>query len=170
MSDSGVVCPGSALVGFPAAGAVRVHPTPDLLPSRRRQGERAAYRYDDPDGPEGPNPFLVRYLATTLRGCLVEVLAQFRPADAETTDLLGQVSNVDDDAEHEDIPRRGLGSYLAKVKVGRAQLLDTRPLVTVHDEYLLAALDRHPRVRAVLDDPTHAPWQGSPHLDESKIR
>ncbi len=62
---------------MPAGGAVRVHRDPLALPSALRGGEVARNRFDDPSG-----QFLVRYLATTLRGALLEVLAGFRTSPA----------------------------------------------------------------------------------------
>ena len=58
---------------MPAGGAVRVHPDPLALPGMLRPGEVARNRFDDPAG-----QFRVRYLASTLRGALLEVLAGFR--------------------------------------------------------------------------------------------
>lgn len=163
--------PNSAIVGFPVGGAVRVHPTPDQLPKTRRLEERPAYRYDDPDDPSGSAAFRVRYLASTLRGCLLEVLSQFRPMNDETTRLLDAVLNVDDDLAYSEVPRRGLGSYLAKVNVGSCQLFEAADVVSIHDPGLLAALDRHPRVRYILTtEPSLSAWGPDAHLDEAKVR
>lgn len=72
---------------FPAAGAVRVHRAPTQL--RPRESDSRPDRFDDPR-----NEYRVRYLATTLRGALLEVLDHFRPdADAEAS--LSSVTGVE---------------------------------------------------------------------------
>jgi hypothetical protein len=78
-------------VEFPGGGAVRVSPNPPLLPSPRRPEEFGDNRFD---APEGQN--VVRYLATTLRGCFVEFLARFRVND-DAEARLTAVEGVDDD-------------------------------------------------------------------------
>ncbi len=93
---------------LPVDGAVRVHPTPDQLPARRRNDETGPYRFDDPRS-DHLDSFRVRYLASTLRGCLLEVLAGFRPMNDETAALLVAVQHVDEKREPTDVAERGLG-------------------------------------------------------------
>ncbi len=167
------MCPESAVVDFPRGGALRIHPTPDQLPRERLRGESGPYRYDDanPD-PASDTAFSVRYLASSLRGCLVEVLAQFRPPNDETRELLRSVANVTDDAGRNQQPKRGLSSYLSKVKIGRCQVFpDQGPFVSVHDSALHAVLDSAPPVRDVLDSTWgQAFWGVDQHIDEAKVR
>lgn len=80
---------------MPAGGAIRVHPNPFALPSIPRGGEAGCNRFDDPTG-----QFRVRYLASTLRRALLEVLAGFR-ASPSLEHRLAEVISVDglDDLE-----------------------------------------------------------------------
>jgi hypothetical protein len=113
----------------------------------------------------------VRYLATTLRGCLLEVLAQFRPRNAETAKLLADVVFVDSEEPHPDAAERGVGDYLAKQRVGSCQLFDAGDVVSIHDFGLLAELDRHPPIRYLLENgPGRLLWGLAAHLDEAKVR
>jgi RES domain len=165
---SDVACPRSSVVPFPTTGALRVNPTPDQLPSWRRIAERGPYRFDDP---KEPGSFRVRYLATTLRGCLLEILAQFRPKNDETDALLGAVDFVDDDHLHPDIPKRGVADYLALQRVGSCQLFDAGDVVSIHDFHLLAELDRQLPIRYLLENgPGLQLWDRNTHLDEAKVR
>ena len=125
---------------------LRVHWQPQVL--RRPPHDldpEAMSRFDDPYG-----EFAVRYLATTLRGCLVETMSRFRPApDAEA--LLADVQGVDDtDAD----PTRdeGLRDWLEGQQVGRCRIT-TEPalIIDVDAAESLVALDKHPMVRSALD-------------------
>jgi hypothetical protein len=75
------------LVALPARGAFRVHRNPTVLERRFEP----SHRFDDPEGEYG-----VWYLASTLRGALVEVLDHWRD-DPSTEDELSRVAGVGDE-------------------------------------------------------------------------
>ncbi|WP_415753132.1 RES family NAD+ phosphorylase [Nocardioides sp. Kera G14] len=102
-------------------------------------------RFDDPQG-----SFSVRYLATTLRGCLVETMSRFRPAP-EVETLLADVGGIE---EGDEDPTRGVGlsEWLAGQQVGHCTLLGAKPtIIDVDAPESLVALDKHPVVRNALD-------------------
>ncbi|HUE96027.1 MAG TPA: RES domain-containing protein [Longimicrobiaceae bacterium] len=76
---------------FPATGAYRVSPSPWAVFPLTEPGTpvRPVHRFDDPEG-----GYPVRYLATALRGALIEVLDKFRTVTA-TEQRLRQVQGVD---------------------------------------------------------------------------
>ena len=84
---------------LPEQGVVRVHYDPAALP---RLGDAAGTnRFDDPR-PRTEHRYLVRYTATTLRGCLLELLDALRTNGA-ATDREAAV------ARQEVVEARGLG-------------------------------------------------------------
>jgi hypothetical protein len=132
---------------WPEEGAVRVGPNPAALPSARRPGVVGPNRFDDPEG-----TFAVRYLADTLRGCLIELLARFRHND-DAEARISSVANVDpDDGAH---PGPAAIADWCKLQQVAAQCHLAQPrevlLVSVNDAALLADLNQHPQVRAALD-------------------
>ena len=133
---------------LPTDGAVRVHPQPAALPRLRHEGP-GRNRFDDPLA-----AFSVRYAADTLRGCLVETLARFRP-HPETETLLRGIGAVDDDDPGEPLftePTSGVADWLAAQRVGHLQITSPVPLlVDIEQPALLDQLDKHPQVRAALD-------------------
>lgn len=151
---------------WPAAGAFRVGNDPAAVPNHRRH----ANRWDHPQG-----HFVVRYLASALRGSMVELLARFR-YDDEAEELIAAVEGVEPDDEREYLPRETVADWLAKQKVARCALKAPGGLrfVNVNDPVLLAKLDRHERVRAVLDaqppTPNAAGRRIRIELDGSMIR
>lgn len=153
-------------VPFPEAGAVRVAANPRALPSLRRAGPPGPNRFDDPEG-----VFVVRYLADTLRGCLIELLARFR-YDPEAEQRIASVEGVveqDDDGSHPG--PNALGDWLTIQQVARCHLLDPDArLISVNDAALLARLDRHPSVRAALDASSLATPERPAELDGATIR
>lgn len=140
---------------FSPSRGVRVHPYPDFLPRRPRfeDGEVARNRFDDPAG-----EYVVRYVATTLRGCLLEVMASFRPreplearlravtnADAEPGDL------VDLDGKEMEFAGTVPVEWLDAQRVGRCWVREDAPFVDVLDAWFLAEHNRNPRVRHAID-------------------
>jgi RES domain len=138
----------------PAEGVVRVHPEPGALPRLRHEG-RGQNRFDDPEG-----TFVMRYAASTLRGCLVETMARFRPRPRAEA-LLNQIEDLDEqDLAHEveQIGSRAeaVGEWLAAQKLGllkvdssgshRVQVID------IDDPNVLDQLDKHPAVRQALEE------------------
>lgn len=134
---------------IPADGAVRVHPEPAALPRLRHEGP-GRNRFDDPLA-----AFVVRYAADSLHGCLVETLARFRP-HPDTEALLRDIDGVDDSDPGEQLyadPPAGLADWLAAQQVGHLQITSPSPLlVDIEQPALLDQLDKHPQVRAALDD------------------
>lgn len=128
---------------FPSGGVLRVGPDPARLPSEPRGGEPGPNRFDDPEG-----RFVIRYLADSLRGCLIELLARFRPNDRAEARIAAVVGATDDPGHPGD---DALTDWLAHQRVAVCHLVEPAgPLLDVNDAHLLVELDAHPRVRAVL--------------------
>lgn len=105
----------------------------------------AMSRFDDPYG-----GFAVRYLASTLRGCMVETMSRFRPAP-EVEVLLAGVEGVDDD-DPDPTREDGLRDWLDGQHVGHCTMSAPVPvLVDVDAADSLVSLDKHPLVRQALD-------------------
>jgi hypothetical protein len=128
---------------WPRPGAVRVAANPTALPDHRR----GVNRFDDPQG-----QFLVRYLADTHRGCLIELLARFRP-DATAEARIASVSGVEDPADGAHPGPAAVQDWLSKQHVAHCRLDDPTGavLVPVNDAVLLARLNNHPAVRTALN-------------------
>ncbi len=91
---------------------LRVHWQPAALYRPPHELDAAAMsRFDD-----SYREFAVRYLASTLRGCLVETMSRFRPAPGVEAVL----ANVDGIQEGDPDPTRenGLQEWLAEQQVG----------------------------------------------------
>lgn len=148
---------------LPAGGGWRIHPEPAALPRLSHDGP-GRNRYDDPTG-----TYAVRYVAQNLTGALLETMARFRPSpDAER--LLAEVIGIEaDDIEHAD-PTPGVADWLAAQNVGRVHLVDDAPLIDVHDPDLLRELDKHPLVRAALENSGLGTTLNPPRLDEAVVR
>lgn len=155
---------GYRLCPIPQGGAVRVHPDPSYLP-RVRPTEAGRNRFDDPD-----RAFAVRYAAETLRGCLVETMARFRP-DPLTDLLLGDVEGLEPgDVDHAD-PADAVGAWLREQKVGVLRPDHSEPvLVDVEDPHVLVQLDKHPLVRTALDRSGLGTRLSPVHLDAGLVR
>lgn len=67
-----------------------MHPEPAALPRLRHEGP-GRNRFDDPEG-----VFVVRYAASSLRGCLVETMSRFR-RHPDTEAVLRDIDGVDPD-------------------------------------------------------------------------
>lgn len=139
----------AAGVPFPGRGGVRVHPDPVALSHGPFPVGTGPNRFDDPDG-----VYTLRYLADTLRGCMVELLARFR-THASTEDALADVDGLDDPTLTnfpDPTPQDGLAAWLARQQIACVVLVRPAALffVDVYNSRLLVALDGHPRVRAAL--------------------
>lgn len=148
---------------FPPAGVLRVAPDPARLPSEPRGGEPGPNRFDDPEG-----RFVVRYLADSLRGCLIELLARFRRNDTAEARIAAVVGATDDSGHP---GAEALADWLPRQRVAVCHLLEPAGvLLDVNDAKLLVELDGEPGVRAVL----RASGLGTPddhvRLDEGTIR
>ncbi|MEZ0362646.1 RES family NAD+ phosphorylase [Mycobacterium sp. pUA109] len=148
----------------PDSGAVRVHPAPEALPQLRHEGP-GRNRFDDPHG-----RFLMRYTAESLRGCLVETMARFRPSPAADA-LLAAVEFVDADVDPPVPAAQAVAEWLAAQRVGRVTLVTPQPLlVDIEAADLLVDLDTHPLVREAIDN---SPLRDGPtrvHLDAGLVR
>lgn len=158
----------AAEVPFPEVGAWRLHHSPTQL-SHREDG-CAVDRFDDPDG-----GYRVRYLATSPRGAMLEVLDHFRANDeAEAT--LAATEGVEglDILEEEpagSVPERWLSAQrfargvLPGLSSAQAKFAD------VNNAALLAALNTTARVQAALNRPIAINALGDARrLDEGTIR
>lgn len=162
----------TADVPWPAQGVLRVHFDPAALP--RLGDEPGVNRFDDPR-PRTIDRFLMRYAATTLRACLLELLASFR----DNTEANDRISAIDDDdpdlvAAPETPEWQHIADFLDQRKVATITSggLTT---VSVNDPVAQRELDQEPAVRAVLD--TDAARQAllerdgaRVHLDNAAIR
>lgn len=130
----------------PRAGTLRLHPQPDALarPEPDRPGQN---RFDDPQG-----QVAVRYTATRLVGCLRETMARFRTSPQAEAILaaVGGVDPVDVDAERDDSDAIAL--WLRAQRVGTVRVLDVGTFVDVEHAAALVALEKHPAVRAAVEE------------------
>ena len=162
----------NAYVPWPARGVLRVHFDPAALPHLGDQP--GANRFDDPR-PRTIDRFLMRYAATTLRGCLLELLAAFRD-NPKVNDRIAAID--DDDPDLVEPPAAPDWQHIAdfldprQVATIKASGLAT---VSINDPAVQHQLDQEPAVRAILD--TDAARQellerkGSRvHLDNAAIR
>lgn len=148
---------------LPEAGAWRVHPNPGVLPLLARDG-LGLNRYDDPHG-----RYAVRYAAENLSGAMLETMARFRPAP-EAEALLAAVEGVSTDEDDHLDPVDGLRHWLAVQQVGRVALAAEGQLLDVHDPGLLHDLDKHPLVRAALEESGLGTPLNPARLDEGIVR
>lgn len=166
----------SSTPNWPQGGVVRVAFEPGKLPAL---GDKpGTNRFDDPR-PRTIDRFLIRYAASTLRGCLLELLTSFRP-NGEAEERIAAIDIHDPDlVEAPSMPVwQPLRDYLADRKV--ATINAAKPaVVSVNDAATQQALDREPAVRAVLDsDQARTVLLGGPlegrgtrvHLDNAAIR
>lgn len=137
---------------WPANGALRVHYQPEVLP---RLGDEPGHnRFDDPRR-RSLDRFLVRYAGTTLRGCLLELLASLRE-DPVARVIEGAVDVTDDPGlvEPPDSPPwQAIADFLHDRKVATISSRTPKGLstVSINDPALHDELDEEPGVRAVLD-------------------
>ena len=138
-------------VRWPSAGVLRVHFEPGALP--HLGDEPGTNRFDDPR-PRTVDRFLMRYAATTLRGCMLELLASLR-SNAAAEERVAAV-NVDDPdlVEAPAVPEwQHIADYLDGRKVATITAGDLS-VVSIDDPALQHELNREPGVRAVLDTET----------------
>lgn len=150
----------------PVQGALRVHPAPDVLPPRPREGEPGRNRFDDPQG-----RFRVRYMADTLRGCLVELMARWQE-DQDAEQVLSAVEGLDEFGDEFPDPTRveGIRHWAASQRVGRGLIDHTAVLIDVDRSPLLVELDKHPLVREALRRSPLSSDDYVAHLDHSIIK
>lgn len=138
-----------ALGVLPDAGVLRVSFDPARLPPAQA-GVVGPNRFDDPR-PRTRDRYVMRYGASTLRGCLLELLDALRPTQA----VVARESAVVDDAPvpgPPGAPGQALADYLA----GRKVAVITSPglsMVSINDPALQQLLDHVAAVRALLDTP-----------------
>ncbi len=134
-------------------------------------------RFDDPR-PNSTDRYVVRYLATTLRGCMLELLDWLRPSP----DALTREAQVVEDAE--DAPPTGADQATEVLKQAIADFLGGRHVgllegksvqtLSIDDPAVQAELDRATAVRALLDSPEGraalSPAGRTPHLDQAAVR
>lgn len=158
---------------LPRAGVLRLHYDPGALPSRHEWVGHN--RLDDPR-PNSLERYVVRYTASTLRGCLLESLAWLRPNAEAGTRESNVFDNTESDDEHPASPPAWapVQDFLHDRKVGRLTGHGLR-LLSVNDPRLQAQLDQEPVVRALLDSADGrtalAPRRReSPRLDQAAVR
>lgn len=150
-------------VVYPRQGTIRVGVAPDEVPLPPRiESETTEFaagpnRFDDPLG-----RYVMRYTATTLRGCMIELLARFR-SNSEAESLLEAVQGVNDgdlpsdpgDEEGPDVSpvagstpsrARALVEWLARQRLVVLQLVEQVTVVDALDGELLRELNKHPLV------------------------
>lgn len=152
------------VIVLPAEGVWRVHPNPLTLPERPGPGEVPPNRFDDPLG-----QYRVRYLATTRKGAFLEVLARFRRSP-ETVERLQSVRNIVEDSEPLLQPGRVPERYLAALRAARVTGGGQQCFVDVASPAAQALLDRHPRIRRVLETSGLGTADAPAQLDEATIR
>lgn len=153
---------------------MRVSYEPDKLP--RASDAVGPNRFDDPR-PNSRDRFRIRYAATTLRGCLLELLAAFRPND-EAAELEQSVATDDGqaDPDPDEQLRSALATYLAGRRVTTLKAPRRTQFLSINDPMLQAQLDREPAVRAMLDSPegraalASPGGRGRPRLDGAAVR
>ncbi len=165
-----------ALPRWPAAGVLRVHPDPAALPL---VGDGVGpNRFDDPR-PRTADRYVIRYTATTLRGCLLELLDWLRPAQEAAA---REAAVTDDDtpsapADGDGVVGQALANYLAGRRLGRITAINPA-VVSINDPVLQAELDSEPVVRALMDSPLSrrtllpdsSPDDRRVHLDQAAVR
>jgi len=161
----------SGIWRLPGGGVLRVHHDPAALPAH--VDAVGPHRFDDPR-PRTADRYVMRYTATTLRGCLFELLAWLRPhpdAAAREAAVIGDADG--EGAAPRARPWQVLEDFLRGRQVG-VLLGPGLRLLSIDDPALQARLDREPAVRALLDSPQGhaalAPSGGTAHLDEAAIR
>lgn len=148
----------------------RVHQTPTALPPVRE--EVGPNRYDDPR-PHAVDRYVVRYLATTLRGALLESLAWLRP-DPRATELLDSVEDSDGGGLPQPSLATAVAQFLRTRRVAIATVEDNA-FVDLHAPASLAAFDVDQNVQPILDSPSGRDALGNthssqrPHLDQAAI-
>ncbi len=133
---------------YPGAGTLRVHPEPGWLPQPPDDPSTPGQnRFDDPRG-----RVPVRYTATRLLGCLYETMARFRPSPAAEA-TLSTVDGIEDgDVDWSADDPTPVADWLARQQVGTVRVLDTGIFVDIEEPDVLVQLDKHPLVRAAVEE------------------
>lgn len=148
----------------------RVHKHPTALPPVRE--EVGPNRYDDPR-PHAVDRYVVRYLASTLPGALLESLAWLRP-DHRAIELLDSVEDPDDSGSPQPSLAAAVAQFLRTRRVASAKV-QINAFVDLHAPATLAALDLDQNVQPILDSPSGRDALGNrhssqrPHLDQAAI-
>ena len=138
-----------AQVPLPEVGVLRVSFDPARLP-QARAGVVGPNRFDDPR-PRTQDRYVMRYGASTLRGCLLELLDALRPLGAAAQ----REGDVVDDAPvpgPAEPPCHAVARYLTGRKVAAITSPDLS-VVSINDPALQQLLDHVAAVRALLDTP-----------------
>ena len=147
---------GDGTVEPPGPGMWRVHPHPDLLPRKPKfeEGEVAQSRFDDPAG-----VYRVRYAASSLRGCLLEVLAASFRVREPLEERIGAITNAEpvegdlvDLGEPKELEAAGRvpPAWLGSQRVARLRAKGHSAYLDAMDAWFLARNNRHPRIRRAL--------------------
>lgn len=168
---------GPQTLRLPEAGVVRVHYDPSALPSL--EDAVGHNRFDDPR-PGSLDRYVMRYTATSLRGCLLELLDWLRP----NADLAEREASVRSDSAEDAVSAPGLDrepwqpieDFLRGRRVG--VITGSVRILSIDDPVLQAQLDVEPAVRALLDGDEAraalAPEGIQPvrrlHLDQAAVR
>ena len=168
--------PAPQVLRLPPAGVVRVHYDPGALP--RLGDEPGTNRFDDPR-PRSQDRYVMRYAATNLRGCLLELLDWLRIHDSEAAGREAAVIDNDEEspAAAQAEPWQAMEDYLTGRRVGVLTGLGLQ-LVSIDDPALQDELDREVAVRALLDSdvgraallPAGASTSRRAHLDGAAVR
>lgn len=162
----------TALFAWPVNGVIRVHFDPAALP---QLGDApGANRFDDPR-PRTVNRYRIRYAATSLRGCMLELLDALRD-DPEASLREAAIDGDDPDLVNgPDLPPwQAIHDFLEGRKVATITA-DQPAVVSINDPTLQHELDDEPAVRAVLDsESAHSALLEADgktvHLDNAAIR
>lgn len=161
--------PRAEFLRLPEGGVLRVHRNSQELSTK--VDVVGPNRFDDPR-PNSHDRYVLRYAATTLRGCLLELLAGFRPS-GEAAAREAAVTVDPDDSLIPAEPWRAIADFLGERKVCRLHGPKVR-VESIDDPDVQARLDNEPVVRALLDSPTGraalAPAGNRSHLDGAAVR
>lgn len=127
--------------------------------------------------PSSLDRYVIRYTASTLRGCLLESLDWLRPDPDAAAREADVIDDAEPDDQYGDAPApagAALQDLLRGRHVGRLTGRGLR-LLSINDPRLQAQLDQEPAVRALLDSndgraALAPPRRRSPRLDQAAIR
>jgi hypothetical protein len=141
---------------FPESGAWRLSLDPAHLPRRPRfeEGEGPLNRFDDPAG-----QYLVRYAATSLRACCLEVLSHSFRTRPQLEERLLAVSNaearpgdlVDLEGKEMEGPGRVPEGWLLQQRAGRCEIAASAAFTNVVSARFLALYNKQPKIRRAIE-------------------
>lgn len=149
----------------------RVHSAPERLPARSE--DPGTNRYDDPR-PKAEDRFLVRYMAATIRGCLLESMAWLRPSD-EAMRRIEAVTDAEDGDEPASVLTEAVTNYLRTRRVASCRFAEDAAFVDIHAPATLGALDTDLNVQPLLASKRGRTILGDsnghhrPHLDQAAV-